>query len=83
MADHSTSEPVVPLPPATESGASKREDEPDLTGQNILSLLHQATDLAGGNSRYAVEIARKLSDQLCTAEDRVEELEARIAELVV
>ena len=81
MADHSTSEPVVPLPPATESGASKREDEPDLTGQNILTLLHKAAGLAEGNSQYAVAIAQKLSDQLCTAEDRVEELEARIAEL--
>jgi predicted nucleic acid-binding Zn-ribbon protein len=28
-----------------------------------------------------VKIAQKLSDQLCTAENRVEELEARIAEL--
>jgi predicted nucleic acid-binding Zn-ribbon protein len=46
-----------------------------------LSLLHKATDLAGGNSRYAVEIAQKLSDQLCTAENRVEELETRITEL--
>ena len=79
MADQSTSEPVVPLPPATEGG--ERRDQPDLTGQNILSLLHQATDLAGGNSRYAVEIAQKLSDQLCTAENRVGELEARITEL--
>ena len=79
MADQSTSEPVVPLTPATESG--ERHDQPDLTGQNILSLLHQATDLAGGNSRYAVKIAQKLSDQLCTAENRVEELEAQITEL--
>ena len=79
MADQSTSEPGVPLPPATEGG--ERHDQPDLTGQNILSLLHQATDLAGGNSRYAVKIAQKLSDQLCTAENRVEELEARITEL--
>ena len=46
MADQATSEPVVPLPPATEDG--KREDQPDLTGQNILSLLHQATDWLEG-----------------------------------
>ena len=59
MADQSTSEPVVPLPPATEGG--ERHDQPDLTGQNILSLLHQATDLAGGNSRYAVELSRRNS----------------------
>ena len=64
MADQSTFEPVVPLPPATEGG--ERHDQPDLTGQNILSLLHKAAGLAEENSRYAVEIAQKLSDQLCT-----------------
>jgi hypothetical protein len=75
MAEQSTSEPVVPLPPATEGG------ELDLTGQNVLSLLHQAADLAGGNSRYAVGIAQKLSDQLCAAEDRIAELKAQITKL--
>ena len=79
MADQSTSEPMVPLPPVTEGG--ERHDQPDLTGQKVLSLVHQASDLAGGNSRYAVEIAQKLADQLCTAENRVGELEARITEL--
>ena len=56
MADQSTSEPMVPLPPVTEGG--ERHDQPDLTGQKVLSLVHQASDLAGGNSRYAVEIGR-------------------------
>ena len=79
MADQSTSESVVPLPPATEGG--ELHDQPNLTGQNILSLLHNAAGLAEENGRYAVEIAQKLSDQLCTAENRVEELEARVAEL--
>jgi hypothetical protein len=79
MADQSTSEPLVPLPPATEGG--ERQDQLDLAGKNILSLLHKAAGLAEGNSRYAVEIAQKLSDQLCTAENRVAELEDRIAEL--
>jgi chromosome segregation ATPase len=79
MADQSTSEPVVPLPPATEGG--ERHDQPDLTGQNILTLLHKAASLAEGNSQYAIAIAQKLSNQLCTAENRVEELEARVAEL--
>ena len=79
MNDQSNSESVVSLASTTESG--KHEDQLDLDGQNILSLLHQATDLAGGNSRYAVGIAQRLSDQLCTAEDRIAELEARVAEL--
>jgi hypothetical protein len=38
MADQSTSEPVVLLPPATEDG------EIDLTGQSVLSLLHDRTN---------------------------------------
>jgi CII-binding regulator of phage lambda lysogenization HflD len=79
MADQSTSEPVVPLPPATEGG--ERKDQLDLAGKNILSLLHKSTGLAKENSRYAIRIAQRLSDQLCTAENRVEELEARITEL--
>ena len=79
MADQSTSEPVVRLPPATEGG--ELHDQRDLTGKNILSLLHKAAGLAEENSRYAVHIAKKLSDQLCKAENRVEELEARITDL--
>src|SRR5215471_332695 len=57
------------------------EDQVDFTGENVMKLLQQATGLAGGNNRYAVEIAQRLSDQLCTAEKRVAELEARVAEL--
>src|SRR5690349_17405016 len=70
---------VLPSDFATESG--KAETELNFTGQNILTLLQQATHLAGGNSRYAVEIAQKLSDQLWPAQKRVAELEARVAEL--
>ena len=79
MADQSTSEPVIPLPPGTEGG--EHEDQLELLGQNVLSLLQRATDLAGGNSRYAVGIAQRLSDQLCAAEDRIAESEAQIVEL--
>jgi hypothetical protein len=79
MGDQSNSEPAIPAVPATESG--KTEGQVDFTGENVMKLLHQATGLAGGNSRYAVEIAQRLSDQLCTAENRVAGLEARVAEL--
>jgi len=37
--------------------------------------------LAEENSRYAVHIAQRLSDQLCIAENRVAELENRLADL--
>jgi hypothetical protein len=46
-----------------------------------VSLLRQASDLAGGNSRYAVEIAQKMSDQLWAAQKMVAELQARVTEL--
>jgi len=79
MADQSNSEPVVPLGPATEG--VEREDQLDLPGQFFLSLLQKAAGLAEENSRYAVDIAQRLSHQLCAAENRVTELEDRIAEL--
>jgi len=55
MGDQSNSEPAIPAVPTTESG--KTEGQVDFTGENVMKLLHQATGLAGGNSRYAVEIA--------------------------
>ena len=52
-----------------------------LTGENVLSLLRRATELADGNSRYAVEIAQRMSDELWVAQKRVAELQARVTEL--
>jgi hypothetical protein len=77
MADQPNSESIAA---AAESG-DKREDQLDLVGQNILSLLHKSAGLAEGNSRYAVNIAQRLSDQLCVAENKVAELERRLAEV--
>ena len=57
------------------------ESKLHFTGQNIIRLLQQAADLAGGNSRYAVEIAQRMSDQLWPVQKRIEELEVRVAEL--
>jgi hypothetical protein len=79
MADQSNSEPAVPVVPAKEDG--ERQGQPDFAGENILSLLHNAADLAEANSRYAVNIAQRLCEQLCAAEKRTTELEDRIAEL--
>ena len=59
----------------------EREDQSDLAGENILSCLQKAAGLAERNSRYAVDIAQRLSDQLYAAENRVAQLEARIADL--
>jgi hypothetical protein len=58
------------------------ETEPhDLTGSGIVALFKQSADLAEGNSRYALEIAQKLSLRLVASENRVAELELRLAEL--
>jgi predicted nucleic acid-binding Zn-ribbon protein len=46
-----------------------------------LALLQKTTGLAEGNSRYAVEIAQELSNQLGAAENKVAGLEHRVAEL--
>ena len=70
---------TLPSDSAAESG--RAETELNFTGQNVVSLLRQATDLAGGNSRYAVEVAQRMSHRLWSAEKSVAELQARVAEL--
>jgi hypothetical protein len=50
----------------------------DKAGETILQLLNKAADVADGNSRRAMDIAQKFSDQLRAAEGRVAELEAEI-----
>jgi hypothetical protein len=50
----------------------------DKAGETILQLLNKAADVADGNSRRAMDIAQKFSDQLRVAEDRVAELEAEV-----
>jgi hypothetical protein len=53
----------------------------DLTGTGIVALFKRSADLADGNSRYALEIAQKLSLRLVASEAKVAELELRLAEL--
>ena len=79
MSDETDSEVGVSSAPGMEDGT--REDQSDLAGKNILSFFQKAAGLAEGNSRYAVDIAQRLSDQLYAAQNRVAQLEARIAEL--
>jgi cell division protein FtsB len=68
-------------PSTSKAVTEESEAQVVFTGENVLILLRQATDLAGGNSRYAVEITQRMSDELWVAQKRVEELQARIAEL--
>lgn len=64
---------------AAETGNA--ESKLNFTGENIIRLLQRAADLAGGNSRYAVEIAQKMLDQLWEAQKKVAELQARVTQL--
>ncbi len=79
MSDETNSEPVVPSITAMEG--EEKETQVDPIGDHILDSLHKATSLAEGNSRYAVGIAQKLSDQLYAAENRITELEGQIQKL--
>jgi chromosome segregation ATPase len=57
------------------------EAQDDIAGRDVLILLRRSAELADGNSRYAIEIAQKMSDQLWAAQKRVAELQARVTEL--
>ena len=53
--------------PFTESPATSKNDQLDVAGQAILGLLRKAASAAEAKSRYAIETAQKLSEQLCAA----------------
>ena len=69
------------MSPEGRSAQDGRDDnnQLDRAGQTILSLLDKAADAADENSRHALEMAQKFSDQLRASEDRVAELEAEVA----
>jgi regulator of sigma D len=70
------SESVIPFAPAAKNVAA--DDQLDKAGQTILKLLHKAAGVAEGNSKHALDMAQKLSDQLRAAEDRIVELAAEV-----
>jgi hypothetical protein len=53
-------------------------DQLDTAGQTILQLIHRAAGVAEENSRYAMEMAQRLSHELRAAEDRIAELEGEV-----
>jgi hypothetical protein len=55
------------------------DNQLDKAGQTILQLVAQAAGIADENSRQALGMAQKLSDQLRAAEDRVVALENELA----
>ena len=71
-------ETVVAFSPGAKDATPEGVDQLDKAGQTILSLLHKAAGVAEENSRYALDMAQKLSHQLRAAEDRIAELEAEV-----
>jgi hypothetical protein len=78
MADRLESECAVPSSSVTQSAAPDDHEQLDLAGQTILGLLHKAAGVAEANSRHALEMAEKLSNQLRAAETRIAELQAEV-----
>jgi hypothetical protein len=76
MADENSEATLQPVP-------SAHDQNDDLTGASILTLLQRSADMAEGNSQYAVDIAKNLSLRLIASQARVAELEGRLAELEV
>jgi predicted nucleic acid-binding Zn-ribbon protein len=69
---------VIPFGRSAQGGRDDN-NQLDKAGQTILQLLGKAADAAEENSRHALGMAQKLSDQLRAAEDRVAELEAELS----
>ena len=70
---------VIPFARSREGTAPTASDQLDKAGQTILQLVAQAAGIADENSRHALGMAQKLSDQLRAAEAQVAELEAELS----
>ncbi len=79
MSDEAKAEPEKPS--TAEAGSVGNEAQAELAGKDVLTMLRRATELAAGNSQYAVDIAKRMSDQLWVAQKRVAELQARVTQL--
>jgi hypothetical protein len=71
-------ETVIPFAPAGKSPVPNDADQLDLAGRTILSLLNKAAGAAEENSRQALNLAQKFSQQLRASEDRIAELELEV-----
>jgi hypothetical protein len=69
---------VIPFERQTKDAAPSGSDQLDKAGQTILQLVQRAAGVADENSRHALGMAQKLSDQLRAAEVRVAELEEEL-----
>jgi len=69
---------VVPFGPVTQEAPSNLADNLDTAGQTILGLLHRAAGMAEENSKHAMEVAQRLSQQLQDAKERIRDLESEV-----
>jgi hypothetical protein len=67
---------VIPFAKTVEGGRRDNSNQLDEAGEAILQLLGKAADITEQSSQQAFETARRLSQQLRTAEDRIAQLEA-------
>ena len=67
---------VIPFAKAVEGGRRDNSNQLDEAGEAILQLLGKAADITEQSSQQAFETARRLSQQLRAAEDRIAQLEA-------
>jgi hypothetical protein len=77
MSDETDSKPTL------QPVLSAHDQNDDLAGASVLTLLQRSAYMAEGNSQYAVDIAKDLSLRLVASEARVAELEGRLAQLEV
>jgi molecular chaperone GrpE (heat shock protein) len=69
---------VVPFGPGTKETPSNVADSLDTAGQTILGLLQRAAGMAEENSKQALQMARRLAEQLQDAKGRIKQLEADV-----
>jgi len=69
---------VVPFGAKTQERPASGADNLDTAGQTIVGLLQQAAGMAEQNSRHALEVAQRLSQQLQDAKGRIRDLEADV-----
>jgi len=71
-------ETVIPFAPTGRSAVPNDADQLDLAGRTILGLLNKAAGVAEENSRQALNLAQKFSQQLRAFEDRIAALEDEV-----
>jgi hypothetical protein len=70
-------EKIIPFAPTPRE--NRQDGDPiDRSGQEIISMLQEAVEVAKQNCERAMDIAHKLSLQLRASEDRVAQLESEI-----